>query len=52
MEESQAYQGEVEEFMVEKQVYGKFEDMMRLLVKDLPKDPVEYLLNHLKSQNK
>ena len=52
MEESEAYQKEVEDFVVDKQVYEKFEEMMRLLVKDLPKDPVEYLLNHLKSQNK
>jgi hypothetical protein len=52
MDANQAYQKEVEEYLAENQVYDGFEEMMRALVNDMPKDPVEYLLNHLKSQNK
>ena len=52
MEANEAYQKEVEDYLADKQVYDNFEDMMRLLMKDLPKDPVEYLLSHLKSRSK
>lgn len=50
MDSNEIYQKEVEDYLQEKGVYDELEDLMRSLLKDLPSDPVSYLLSKLKPQ--
>jgi hypothetical protein len=48
MDSNEAYQKEVEDYLNEKGVYDDLEELMRSLLKDLPADPISYLLSKVK----
>ena len=49
MDTNELYNKEVEDYLLEKGVYDDFEELMRSLLKDLPTDPVDYLVKKLKN---
>lgn len=50
MENKEQYQRDVIDYLNEKQVYSKFEYMLRELTNEMPEDPIEFLL-HLLSKS-
>jgi adenylate kinase len=43
------YQKTLEEYLEENKVYDIFEDMMKDLIVNRPKDPIEFLINKMTS---